>query len=100
MKEQKVPSFFDFFDSLNAEQGSMTDKEYSKVKEKLSTTLQLCDLLKDRIIPLALEQYLGVMEADGDQVQEEKEEDFEDESSDDEPQGKIGSKGNKGSRKK
>ena len=71
--EEPVESFFNIFkelDSENNEAEGSNDKEgeddeeepADDMQEKLADDLDLADMIKEDIIPLALEYYLGVIE--------------------------------------
>ena len=67
--ETKVASFFNFFESVDPEDDKWRNKKPSENEEeeedvdnRLQDELELSDIYKDDLVPLALEYYLGVIE--------------------------------------
>jgi len=96
MGEKKVLSFFDLFDTIEENVAGQSVKEHQAATDKMIRLLELSNNLRDRVIPLAFETYLGVMEQK--QVEaEDYNEGFSDEDSDDNKGKPLGGKGgNKG----
>lgn len=113
----KCDSFFNFFNDIDPETSKKEDGEKNKegddkdedfedvedgadddVQDKLQEELEIADQFKDDLVPLALEYYLGVVDADDDEEDDEDGEfgdDGKDSDSDDEGKGKKKKKGKK-----
>jgi len=98
---EKIPSFFDIFQTLNFNKEEEAEKEAKEddsedgddTAQKMDEDMDLGNEIKDNIIPLALEIYLGVVEI-GESDDEEDDEDDDD--MDDMPKMPIGLKMPKG----
>jgi nucleosome assembly protein 1-like 1 len=78
---EKIPSFFDIFqtiDMTNKDEKDDEEEEGDEQAEKMDEDMELGNEIKDNIIPLALEIYLGVVE-----LGDSEEEDMGDEEDDD-----------------
>jgi len=81
---ESIPSFFDIFqtiDMTNKDEGDAEDEEGDEQAEKMDDDMELGNEIKDNIIPLALEIYLGVVEL-GDSEPEDGDDDDDDDDDD------------------
>ena len=84
----RAESFFNFFETVEAAEGpkkiptldDASDDEENKIGQQMDHDFDMGNDIKDDLIPLALEYYLGVIE-------KEEEEDEDDEDDDDEDDG-------------
>ena len=91
----KADSFFNFFETVEAAEGPKksgndddSDDEENKIGQQMDHDFDMGNDIKDDLIPLALEYYLGVIEkADSDGEDDDEDDD------DDEPKPKKGKKG-------
>ena len=93
----KADSFFNFFETVEAAEGPKkstagneddSDDEENKIGQQMDHDFDMGNDIKDDLIPLALEYYLGVIEkADSDD-----EDGDDDDDDDDEPKPKKGGK--------
>jgi len=83
---EKIPSFFDLFQTIDMTNKEDQDEEEEgdEQAEKMDEDMELGNEIKDNIVPLALEIYLGVVEL-GDSEGEEGDEDDDDDDMDDMP---------------
>jgi len=83
---EKVPSFFDLFSTIDVAKNAAEDSDDNEEAEKMDMNMELANEIKDSVIPLALELYLGVIELGEDS--EDDGEDDDDDSDDEAPKGK------------
>lgn len=86
---EKIPSFFDLFQTIDMtnkdeKEDNDDDEEGDEQAEKMDEDMELGNEIKDNIIPLALEIYLGVVEL-GDSEGEDEDDSGEDDDMDDMP---------------
>ena len=96
----KVDSFFNFFDTVEAKdldkpEGDEDDDEESDPGEQMDHDMDVGNDIKDDIVPLALEYYLGVIEKDDDDADEDGDDD-DDDDDEDAPKPKSKKAGGKG----
>jgi len=99
--ETECESFFNLFKTLKRDDedkpsADNEDDDEESPENDIEWNLDLSNMIKDDIIPLALEYYLGVIEAEDD----DGDEDFEDADSDGEPKKDSKKKGGKGGQPK
>jgi len=94
---ESVESFFDIFAShvaeVNDKPAEEDDDDHDESAEKMDRSLELANQIKDQVVPLALELYLGVVEFD-DESDNEDDDDNED-AEFDEDEGPAPKKGGK-----
>ena len=78
-ENKKVPSFFDLFASHVAKEGDNDEDSDDETAQQMDEALDLGNEIKDSIVPLALEQYLGVIEVGADDSEDDDDDDDDDE---------------------
>ena len=99
----KCDSFFNFFETVDLEAAEATkkaqggsdseDDEENKIGEQMDHDFDMGNDIKDDIIPLALEYYLGVIEKDNLSDDSDADDDDDDEEDEPKPKKKKGGKG-------